>query len=723
MIEYVGSVTNTSKTRKILQFTCGECKLKTNTKEEMDEHVKEHKEMNSDESILREYICKTCEKVFEKEDDYNLHLQIHEDLKTYECDECKLSFTNNDAYKKHKTEKHNPQIVEIEDCTFYCRICAKSFINKEEHDNHVKEHSINCKDCAYKTFSKEDLETHRRIHISLFPQQSNDCQSCPYKTANKEDFKKHQCVKSTEFTCDECEFTVKDINSLVNHKNTIHKVLTYKCDQCPLYANRIEDLWRHKLAEHQDYNFSNPETNFNMQQMFLIGLSSQVEYLVEHVTKIEAEANMGFKEMRSMGNSLGEAIKSLEKRVDDNVVAISKTTRFDTKIQNDNQAVLTRVSEKCDTIETVVTNKIKDIQCATIEIKESVEKIVPAKEEEKSKLKDNNGKKQMTWIGTSISKPLNKEKMEKDLNVDLSVEKAYCISQEKDSNFPNINLKKVVPNVLKRNKPDILVLQAGSVEISNFKVNEALLDTQKSIEKYKEEWFNTVQKNSEELFDIAEEAVKQEPNMKVFIFKRLPRFDKGSADLLRIKSQLSEFGNSVYDQLWIRKGSPDNIQILDFDLGCSEQNRKYLRNIIYGDPNSSEFDGLHLRGEHAERHFNYRAIKAIKPTLSKYKKAEQMKKPRSTSSDPDYHATCPQTIYQREQIAARLRFMRNNQSQQRSYSEAVTGSSQSQRRSYSEAVTRDDQSEARSWVSNIRADRKMPYIYNVPTSNYYQHLN
>ena len=109
--------------------------------------------------------------------------------------------------------------------------------------------------------------------------------------------------------------------------------------------------------------------------MFLIGLSSQVEYLVEHLTKVEAETNQGFKEMRRMGDTLEEAIKSLGEKVNDNVVAISKTTRFDTKIQNDSQAVLTRVSEKCDTIETVVTKQVKDIQSATIEIKESVEKI------------------------------------------------------------------------------------------------------------------------------------------------------------------------------------------------------------------------------------------------------------------------------------------------------------------------------------------------------------
>ena len=182
-------------------------------------------------------------------------------------------------------------------------------------------------------------------------------------------------------------------------------------------------------------------------------------------------------------------------------------------------------------------------------------------------------------------------------------------------------------------------------------------------------------------------------------------------------------------------GSPSNIQIVNIDLKCSYS--VHIKNLIFGDSNSERFDGIHMKGEGASRHFTYRTINALRQAIypenferahrsnferAKNKESHQVRKERSTWST-DYHATCPQAVYQREQISARLRFMRNNQSQPRLYSEAVTGGSQSQPRSYSDAVTGNNQSQPRSWASKLSVGQKMPHIYNVPTSNYYEHLN
>jgi hypothetical protein len=111
-----------------------------------------------------------------------------------------------------------------------------------------------------------------------------------------------------------------------------------------------------------------------------------------------------------------------------------------------------------------------------------------------------------------------------------------------------------------------------------------MVDTLKDIKQYKQEWFDKVEKNSLDLFDIAEEAIKNNPHLQVVIVKRLPRYDRGSADLLKIKSKLSEFGNSVYNQVWIKRGCPSNIRIVEIEFGCSDgPDRAYLRKIIYGD--------------------------------------------------------------------------------------------------------------------------------------------
>ena len=85
------------------------------------------------------------------------------------------------------------------------------------------------------------------------------------------------------------------------------------------------------------------------------------------------------------------------------------------------------------------------------------------------------------------------------------------------------------------------------------------------------------------------------------IVKRLERFDRASHDMYRIKSQLSKFSNHVYDQLWLKYGSPDRIHIIDLNIGCEKNN--YLRELIYGKPDNPKYDGIHLIGNGASRQF------------------------------------------------------------------------------------------------------------------------
>ena len=60
----------------------------------------------------------------------------------------------------------------------------------------------------------------------------------------------------------------------------------------------------------------------------------------------------------------------------------------------------------------------------------------------------------------------------------------------------------------------------------------------------------------------AVDALKNASRLKnVIIVKRLPRFDRSNEDIIGIKSQLSTYANSVYDQLLIKRGNPNNIML------------------------------------------------------------------------------------------------------------------------------------------------------------------
>ena len=321
---------------------------------------------------------------------------------------------------------------------------------------------------------------------------------------------------------------------------------------------------------------------------------------------------------------------------------------------------------------------------------------------------DNNLQKKLLWVGNSISKALDKNKFEKELSVKLSTATAYCVNYENEAKYPDINFMDVVPKAVEKSSPDVVVLQAGSIEITDLKTNAAMMDTSKAIEEYRKEWFEKIQKSSEELFEDAEKVTKNNPNIKVIIIKRLPRFDRSSDDLLKIKAQLSEFGNSVYQQMWYRKGSPANIHFVDVNLGCA--NLPHLKNIIYGNTNNPAYDGVHLLGEGAERHFNYRLIQAIKPIIINSKIPSSGGRPNNPRriSNPrqrEYLQEFRSHAYKMRQLAANHR--RGN---------ANINQSHLAPNSYSEAVKS-------SLPRREKNSQVYQYKYAVPTFNKFDHLN
>ena len=201
-----------------------------------------------------------------------------------------------------------------------------------------------------------------------------------------------------------------------------------------------------------------------------------------------------------------------------------------------------------------------------------------------------------------------------------------------------------------------------------------MLDTTKDLSVYKKEWFNKIEENSAKLFDIAENALETNKNIqKVLIVKRFPRYDRSSDDILQMKSKLSEFGNVSYDQLWKRKGSPENIQIVNIDLQTSSS--KHLKYLIFGDPSMKNYDGIHLRGKGATRHFTYRTINTLRKVIhpEKYEEPE-IRSPKSTYVKNDVsHTNCPQAMYQKwrkiENESAQKQFLKPPQT--RLYSEVV----------------------------------------------------
>ena len=121
-------------------------------------------------------------------------------------------------------------------------------------------------------------------------------------------------------------------------------------------------------------------------------------------------------------------------------------------------------------------------------------------------------------MGTSVSKVMDKDKFEHETVTDLSMVKANCIEEE--GRFKGSNLTAVVPDVVKKEDTDVLVLQAGGIELTNIDVVEAMADEDKDINEYKKDWYLDAEKDSENLFSIAESAIAADLELNVVIVKR-----------------------------------------------------------------------------------------------------------------------------------------------------------------------------------------------------------
>ena len=127
------------------------------------------------------------------------------------------------------------------------------------------------------------------------------------------------------------------------------------------------------------------------------------------------------------------------------------------------------------------------------------------------------------------------------------------------------NFAKITPQALKNTRDDDpfthLVLSAPSADITNLETSK--LTKKDSIEDFQHEVLNSCQN----MFITAESALRSFPNLKkVVILKHGQRFDSPHRDPCGVKSELANFANATFDQLWFTSPFKERLQIGSQDL-------------------------------------------------------------------------------------------------------------------------------------------------------------
>ena len=253
-------------------------------------------------------------------------------------------------------------------------------------------------------------------------------------------------------------------------------------------------------------------------------------------------------------------------------------------------------------------------------------------------------------MGDSISHNANFSKIEEETKSRLKTVKAYSSTKDNRARWPQKNLTDVTKAALKNTHEndefDHLVIGAPSVDITN--INTSKLSVDDSIEVFKQD----VVTSCHNIFAVAQNAVQNHPNLKkVVIMQHAPRFDEQNVDPTGLKPKLAKMANSTFSQLWHSSVHKDKIIIGQHSLDCTSD----LVTARYKDERTNRYDGVHMYGSFGYRAFTRSVVQILKGALP-----VQSSPADTSSSSESFHATCPQTVYQRTKTTNTGNSKKNN---------------------------------------------------------------
>jgi uncharacterized C2H2 Zn-finger protein len=222
-------------------YYCEKCDEKFVTKWDYTNHVKLHSEPHPfkcpvencndqfryekqyinhlrKEHNIKPYVCKICNKRFDRNYNLKTHMRIHTGEKPYKCKECGKSF-------KQKSELNVHLKIHTGEKPYKCKVCGKSFIQSHSLTEHIRTHTVerpySCPLCKKRFKRKYHLDIHKRTHTGEKPFK---CKECEKKFSEKGNLKKHMISHSElkQYVCDICGKAYKYSSGLSNHKRQNH---------------------------------------------------------------------------------------------------------------------------------------------------------------------------------------------------------------------------------------------------------------------------------------------------------------------------------------------------------------------------------------------------------------------------------------------------------------------------------------------------------------------
>ena len=314
--------------------------------------------------------------------------------------------------------------------------------------------------------------------------------------------------------------------------------------------------------------------NIEPSELFMNVIAAQQDFILQQLEKSDKRWELECKDIRMNQDHIFDELKNLHVSVKNNQAELIQSTKV----------------------------AIESVTAKT----EAIIKSFPNKHP-KDNFDQRSQKNKLLFVGDSLSRNLNISVIKNVTDMNVKRAEAFVIAKDDPkASFPAKNFTDIVPKELSQDCYSTLVLQGGTNEVSNLNISGNV--TQK-IEILKDE----IKKSSENMFELAQRSLSENSSLeKVIILKRIFRCDLPKDDPSHIRSKLSEYGNRVYDDIWLSKGCPGNIIIAQQPLECQGP----LAESRYGSPSTKGYDGVHMRGRLAVQHYTGSFVNVLIDTLS-----------------------------------------------------------------------------------------------------------
>ena len=216
--------------------------------------------------------------------------------------------------------------------------------------------------------------------------------------------------------------------------------------------------------------------------------------------------------------------------------------------------------------------------------------------------------KKTLLIGDSISGNVDIDALEKAVSEKIRVAKAYSAvydvgnTAKAAARYPSKNFKDVIPAELSKDSYENLILQAGSIDITN-------LNTKDDPERYLSFFKQEVVISAQNLFSSAVSALQTYQSLKkVVIMNQVPRYDPISVDPLSLKPALAVLFNNTLVGAWIDSPLKERISIGAHSLECAGG----VQEARYWDMKTNKYDGVHLYGPSGRKAYTISVLNILR---------------------------------------------------------------------------------------------------------------